>query len=199
MRMRCIVSCGLFGSNFFFPMPPHVPYGHRGLPSRLWPKCDRLLRLTGRRGRRRRKLLDDLKERRGYSHLKDEALDRTMWRAGFGRGFGPVVRQTAKWMNEYWLTYKIYLTRHRFHWLKDTKVAEKLAICIYSVCGNKLSLDYLYQSWRIFGTRVPNGKPKNFLGTRHSFLSQFLVYFLCPSGASKLGRICVYIHTYLTA
>jgi hypothetical protein len=22
-----------------------------------------------------------------------------MWRAGFGRGFGPVVRQTAKWMN----------------------------------------------------------------------------------------------------
>jgi len=27
------------------------------------------------------KLLDDLKERRGYSHLKEEALDRTMWRA----------------------------------------------------------------------------------------------------------------------
>ena len=29
-----------------------------------------------RRGRRRRKLLDDLKDRRGYSHLKEEALDR---------------------------------------------------------------------------------------------------------------------------
>jgi hypothetical protein len=29
-------------------------------------------------GRRRRKLLDDLKERRGYSHLKEGALDRTM-------------------------------------------------------------------------------------------------------------------------
>ena len=52
--------------------------------------------MTGRQGRRRRKLLDDLKERRGYSHLKAEALDRTMWRAGFGRGFGPVVRQTTK-------------------------------------------------------------------------------------------------------
>ena len=50
----------------------------------------------GIRGRRRRKLLDDLKERRGYSHLKEEALDRTMWRARFGRRFGPVVRQTAK-------------------------------------------------------------------------------------------------------
>jgi len=51
---------------------------------------------AGRRGRRRRKLLDDLKERRGYSHLKEEAVDRTMWRARFGRGFGPVVRQTNK-------------------------------------------------------------------------------------------------------
>jgi len=47
-------------------------------------------------GRRRRKLLDDIKKRRGYTHLKEDALDRTMWRARFGRGFGPVVRQTAK-------------------------------------------------------------------------------------------------------
>jgi hypothetical protein len=53
------------------------------------------VQVTRRRGRRRRKLLDDLKERRGYSHLKEEALDRTMWRARFGSGFGPVVRQTA--------------------------------------------------------------------------------------------------------
>jgi hypothetical protein len=52
--------------------------------------------VTGRRGRKRRKLLDELKERRGYSHLEEEALDRTMWRARFGRGLGPVVRQTAK-------------------------------------------------------------------------------------------------------
>ena len=54
------------------------------------------IEVTGRRGRRRRKLLDDLKERRGYSHLKKEALDRTMWRDRFGRGFGPVVRQTTE-------------------------------------------------------------------------------------------------------
>jgi len=52
--------------------------------------------VTGRRGRRCKKLLDDLKERRGYSHLKEEALDRTTWRARFERGFGPVVRQTNK-------------------------------------------------------------------------------------------------------
>ena len=54
------------------------------------------IEVTGRRGRRRRKLLDDLKERRGYSHLKEGALDRAMWTARFERGFGPVVRQTAK-------------------------------------------------------------------------------------------------------
>jgi hypothetical protein len=52
--------------------------------------------VTGRRGRIRGKLLDDLKERTGYSHLKEEALDRTMWRACFERGFGPVVRQTVE-------------------------------------------------------------------------------------------------------
>ena len=54
------------------------------------------IEVTGGQGRRRRKLLDNLKERRGYSHLKEKALDRTMWRARFGRGYGPVVKQTAK-------------------------------------------------------------------------------------------------------
>ena len=58
-------------------------------------KIKGVIEVTERRGRRRRKLLDDLKDCRGYSHLKKEALDRTMWRAPFGRGFGPVVRQTT--------------------------------------------------------------------------------------------------------
>ena len=48
------------------------------------------------RGRGRKKLLDDLKDRRGYYHLKEEALDRTMWRNRFGRGVGPVVRQITE-------------------------------------------------------------------------------------------------------
>ena len=45
--------------------------------------------------------MDDLKERKGYSHLKEEALDRIMQRARFGRGFGLVLRQTTKRMNEF--------------------------------------------------------------------------------------------------
>ena len=56
--------------------------------------------MTGRRGRRRKKLLDDLMERRRYSHLKEEALDRTMWRNRFGRRVGPDVRQITDAMNE---------------------------------------------------------------------------------------------------
>ena len=38
------------------------------------------LEVPGRRGRRRKKLLDELKYRRGYRHLKEKTLDRTMWK-----------------------------------------------------------------------------------------------------------------------
>ena len=57
------------------------------------------MELTRRRGRRCMKLLVDLKDRGGYTHLKEEALDRTVWRDRFGGGFGPVVRQNTKLMN----------------------------------------------------------------------------------------------------
>jgi hypothetical protein len=53
------------------------------------------MEVTRRRGKRRKKLLDDLKDRRGYSHLKEEALNRKR-KNHFGRGFGPVVRQNTE-------------------------------------------------------------------------------------------------------
>jgi hypothetical protein len=59
-------------------------------------KIKGVIKMTGRRGRKRRKLLEDLKVSREDSHLKEEALDRTMWKTCFGRSFGPVVRQTTK-------------------------------------------------------------------------------------------------------
>ena len=52
--------------------------------------------MTIRRERRRKQLLDDLKERRGYCKLTAEALDSTLWRTRFGRRHGPLVRQTAE-------------------------------------------------------------------------------------------------------
>ena len=36
-----------------------------------------------RRGRIRKQLLEDLKETRGYRELKEEALDRALWRTRF--------------------------------------------------------------------------------------------------------------------
>jgi hypothetical protein len=51
--------------------------------------------VTGRRERRGKQLLDDMKYRGGYCKLKEEALDRTLWRISFGRASGPDVRETG--------------------------------------------------------------------------------------------------------
>jgi hypothetical protein len=54
------------------------------------------IEMIGRRGTRRKQLLDYLKEERRHWKLKDEALDRTVCRTRVGRGYGPVVRRTAE-------------------------------------------------------------------------------------------------------
>jgi hypothetical protein len=41
-------------------------------------KLEGRIEMTGRRGRRRKQLLDDLKEKRRYWKLKEETLDRTL-------------------------------------------------------------------------------------------------------------------------
>jgi hypothetical protein len=56
------------------------------------------IEVTGRQGRRREELLDDLKETTGSWKLKGEALDGSLWRTRFGRGCGPVLRQITEWM-----------------------------------------------------------------------------------------------------
>jgi hypothetical protein len=53
-----------------------------------------------RRGRRSKQLLDGLKEMTGHRELKEEAIDRTVWRTLFRRDCGPLIRQTMKRMNE---------------------------------------------------------------------------------------------------
>jgi hypothetical protein len=53
---------------------------------------------TRRRGRRHKQLLDDLKEARRYWKLKEEAQGCTLWGTQFGRGYGPVARQTTMWL-----------------------------------------------------------------------------------------------------
>jgi hypothetical protein len=48
---------------------------------------------TGIRGRRRKQLLD---ETTGYWNLKQKALDRSLWRIRFRRGYGSVTRRTME-------------------------------------------------------------------------------------------------------
>jgi len=52
-------------------------------------KIEGTIKVRGRLRIRRKQLLYDLKEKRGYCQLKEEALDRTVWRTCFRRGYGP--------------------------------------------------------------------------------------------------------------
>ena len=47
------------------------------------------------RRRRRKQLQDDLTEKKAYWNLKEEALDHSWWRTDFGKGYGPIARQTT--------------------------------------------------------------------------------------------------------
>jgi len=49
-----------------------------------------------KRGRRRKQLLNEFKEKRLYWKLNEETVDHTVWGTRFGRGCGTV----ARWMNE---------------------------------------------------------------------------------------------------
>ena len=60
-------------------------------------KIDVGIEVEGKWGRRRKQRLGDFKKKKGCWKLKEDALGRTIWRVGFGRDCGPVVRQIAGW------------------------------------------------------------------------------------------------------
>jgi len=60
-------------------------------------KTEKTVGVMGIRGKKRKQLLDDLEETRGYCELKEETPDLTLWRTVSGRGYG-LVRQTIKRM-----------------------------------------------------------------------------------------------------
>jgi hypothetical protein len=64
-----------------------------------------------------------LRKRREF---KEEALDRTLWRTRFGSGCGPIVRQTAEWMNE---------------WIKQVSSSEAELVSAWFVSLNQLHAD----------------------------------------------------------
>jgi len=59
------------------------------------------IEVVGRRRRRRKQLLDYLKKTRDYCKLKEEALDRDLWRIRFGRGNGRLKADCTKRMNAF--------------------------------------------------------------------------------------------------
>jgi hypothetical protein len=64
-----------------------------GVETAFW---NTLLKIEGtsKRGRIRKQLLDNIVEKKVYWKLKEEALDRTLWRTRFGKGYGPVTIHT---------------------------------------------------------------------------------------------------------
>ena len=114
------------------------------------------IEVTRRRGRRRKKLLDDLKDRRGYCQLKEEALDRTMWRSRFRRGFGPVVWQITYDDDDDDDTY-ILCAKYCF-WVRDQDMfhwGEDLRLCMMDNF-NRINADM----WKIISARTRGNTPE---------------------------------------
>jgi len=68
---------------------------HTLLWNRLLKHDIELKTAVGRRRRRRKQLLDNLRENRIKWNLREEELDGTRGRRSFGKSYGPVARQTT--------------------------------------------------------------------------------------------------------
>ena len=74
-------------------------------------ETDGKIEVKGRRQRRRKQILHDLKEKSGYCKLKVKALYRTPWRIHFGRDYGPVVNRPQNelyWRNRFIIEHYYY-------------------------------------------------------------------------------------------
>jgi hypothetical protein len=89
-----------------------------------------------RRGITRRQLLYDLKEKRGYCKLKEEALNHTLWRTGLGRSYGPVVKQTTEYET------------HFVNLLLSLAVLYELCLQVREVSGHReVQVSYSFCTW----------------------------------------------------
>jgi hypothetical protein len=59
------------------------------------------IEMARRQGRICKQLLDDFRETRGYRKLKEEAINHTVCRTGFGRVYGPLIRHTIEYRTNF--------------------------------------------------------------------------------------------------
>jgi len=81
-------------------------------------------------GKKTIQLLGEHKENKGCWELKEKTLDDTLWRTRFGRGYGPVVRQTTERMKERMnVTEFFWIIHTRFGLLTMKMVSKSLLLC----------------------------------------------------------------------
>jgi hypothetical protein len=153
-------------------------------------KLEGRIEMTGRRGRRRKQLLDDLREKWRYWKLKEEALDRTVWRTRFGSGYRPGVRQTAGWMD----------TRLRHQstcfLLRQNCVQQH---SYPGISGNTTTHSHRKEQWRTRGGGLPGSMPappppnrqnrhlKKYIFCRYYDIKSFVWFILQPKSATEIG------------
>ena len=74
----------------------HILRGNCHLKHVIEGRTEGRIEVTGRHEGRRKQLLDDLKETKGYWKFGREAVDGALWRSHSGRGKGPAFRQTEE-------------------------------------------------------------------------------------------------------
>ena len=106
-------------------------------------KIEWRIEVTRRQVIRSKQLLDDLKEKRGYCKLKEEAIDLTVWRTRCGNGCEPVLRQTAWWQRQWWWWWCTYS-----HLSIETGAVRLLHQIGGRILRNMTGLHSLSKTWR---------------------------------------------------
>ena len=73
--------------------------------------------------------MDDLNEKRGCWKLKHKVLDHVLWRTCFGKGCGPVVKQTIEWMKE-WVQWMNEQMNGTDEWMNEDKIFLSYNLCV---------------------------------------------------------------------
>ena len=117
--------------------------------------------------------------------MKEEALDRTMWRVRFGRVFGPVIRQTTNWtvsveQETVFLTATYssgrssgYCSRRFVRAIKElTSAALKLIAGLSVGCGNDMSAISVSNE-----VKLTSMQRLHKVDDRYQLMQQFIYYY----------------------